>query len=158
MSVSLWLRLGIPHVLVVRVRICAPDARQVDHRAWSFVGRCSWPAASRGHKRELSGFLVAHPVPLPCSKTPAEPERPDRSGFPMLPPHPTRRRLRRSHDFEAYHRASVPAVYASRVMLPSPMQDSLPAGGLRLCREGVEPSGSHERFQVTSFLLSRTLS
>jgi hypothetical protein len=73
---------------------------------------------------------------------PGRTEKPDHSGFPMLPPHPTRRRLRRSHDFEANHRASVPAVYASRVTLPSPMQDSLPAGGLRLCREGVEPSGS----------------
>ena len=33
------------------------------------------------------------------------------------------------------------AVYASRATSPPPMQDSLPAGGLRLYREGVEPSG-----------------
>lgn len=93
-------------------------------------------------KRNLSGFLMTRPEPLPCSETPAEPVFLAIVAFPMLPPDPTRRRLQRSHDFGANHRASVPAVYASRVTLPSPMQDSLPAGGLRLCREGVEPSGS----------------
>ena len=105
-------------------------------------GRCSVPAFPCGHKRDLSGFLVSHPVPLPCSETPAEPVSLAIAAFPVLPPDPTRRRLQHDRDFEAGHRASVPAVYASRVTLPSPMQDSLPAGGLRLCREGVEPSGS----------------
>ncbi len=42
------------------------------------------------------------------------------------------------------------------------MQDSLPADGLRLCREGVEPLDHYERFQVTSFppefILSQGLS
>ena len=32
-------------------------------------------------------------------------------------------------------------VYASRPALPLAMQDSVPAGGLRLCRAGVEPAG-----------------
>jgi hypothetical protein len=37
------------------------------------------------------------------------------------------------------------------------MQDSLPAGGLRLCREGVEPSGSLRKVSgYISILLSRT--
>ncbi|HME21872.1 MAG TPA: hypothetical protein VKI44_11075, partial [Acetobacteraceae bacterium] len=40
---------------------------------------------------------------------------------------------------------------------PSPMQDSLPAGGLRLYREGVEPSGSLRKVSgYVSILLSRT--
>jgi hypothetical protein len=125
------------------VLACALPIRQVDNRAWSFVQ----PAllvrlVSYGHGRDLSGSLVTPPVPLPCSKTPAEPVFLAIAAFPMLPPDPTRRRLQRLHDFEANHRASVPAVYASRATLTSPMQDSLPAGGLRLYREGVEPSGS----------------
>ena len=37
------------------------------------------------------------------------------------------------------------AAYASRAASPPPMQGSLPAGGLRLCREGVEPSGSQRK-------------
>jgi hypothetical protein len=59
----------------------------------------------------------------------------------MLPPVPTRRRLQREHDIGAQPRALVSAAYASRAASPPPMQGSLPAGGLHLCREGVEPSG-----------------
>jgi transposase len=41
--------------------------------------------------------------------------------------------------------------------LPPPMQGSLPAGGLRLCREGVEPSGSLRKVSdLHALLLSRT--
>lgn len=64
------------------------------------------------------------------------------TAVPMLPPVPTLRRLQREHDFEAYPRALISAAYASRTTLPPPMQGSLPAGGLRLYREGVQPSGS----------------
>ena len=35
------------------------------------------------------------------------------------------------------------------------MQDSLPAGGLRLCRAGVEPAGSLREVSVHGILLSR---
>ncbi len=62
----------------------------------------------------------------------------------MLPPVPTRRRLQQEHDFEAYPGLQS-AAYASRAASPPPMQGSLPAGGLRLCREGVEPSGSQRK-------------
>jgi hypothetical protein len=59
----------------------------------------------------------------------------------MLPPVPTRRRLQREPNLGAQPRALISAAYASRAALPLPMQGSLPAGGLRLYREGVEPSG-----------------
>src|SRR5208337_609274 len=46
---------------------------------------------------------------------------------------------------------------ASRATSPPPMQDSLPAGGLRLYREGVEPSGPLRKVSGHIFLLpSRT--
>ncbi|SFQ35373.1 hypothetical protein SAMN05216330_1313 [Bradyrhizobium sp. Ghvi] len=38
-----------------------------------------------GHKRDLSGFLVTHPVPLPCSETPAEPVNLTIAAFPVRP-------------------------------------------------------------------------
>ena len=38
--------------------------------------------------------------------------------------------------------ASPPVVYASSRSLPNGLQHSLPAGGLHLCRTGVEPAGS----------------
>ncbi len=53
------------------------------------------------------------------------------------------------------HAASSPAVYASRRALPHAMQDSLPAGGLRLCRAGVEPAGPRRKVSVHDILLSR---
>ena len=51
--------------------------------------------------------------------------------------------------------ASSPAVYASRRALPHAMQDSLPAGGLRLCRAGVEPAESLREVSAHVILLSR---
>ena len=53
--------------------------------------------------------------------------------------------------------ASSPAVYASRRALPHAMQDSLPAGGLRLYRAGVEPAGSRRKVSDHLILLSRSL-
>ena len=50
----------------------------------------------------------------------------------------------------------MPAAYASRTTLPPPMQGSLPAGGLHLYREGVEPSGSLRKVSdLHVFLLSK---
>ena len=51
--------------------------------------------------------------------------------------------------------ASPPAVYASRRALPHAMQHSLPAGGLRLCRAGVEPAGSRCKVSAHRILLAR---
>ncbi len=73
---------------------------------------------------------------------PARTGIPRRNGFPDAAPAPNTAKASARHDFEAHDTASLPAVYASRAPLPPPMQNSLPAGGLRLCREGVEPSGS----------------
>ena len=55
--------------------------------------------------------------------------------------------------YRGSHRASASAVYASRATSPPPMQDSLPAGGLRLYREGVEPSGSLRKVSDQCFIL-----
>ena len=76
--------------------------------------------------------------------------------LPVLPPGPTHRRLQREHDIGAQPRALVSAAYASRAPLPTPMQGSLPAGGLRLCREGVEPSGTRWKVSDYIILLPRT--
>jgi hypothetical protein len=106
----------------------------------------------RGRKQELSGFLATHPVPLPCSTTPAEPTRPHLLAvLPVLPSGPVDRRPQRVLNLEAFHTALASAAYASRAALPPPMQGSLPAGGLRLYREGVEPPGSLRR--VSDYIL-----
>jgi hypothetical protein len=95
-----------------------------------------------GRERDLSGSPAIRPVALRRPKTPDDPSCLAMAAGRVLPPGPTHRRRRQDHDIGANPAASPPAVYASRVTLPPPMQDSLPAGGLRLCRAGVEPAGS----------------
>jgi hypothetical protein len=56
------------------------------------------------------------------------------------------------YRFRGYRGASASAVYASRVMLPSPMQDSLPAGWLAFTGRESNPLGRGERFP--SFYIS----
>ena len=56
------------------------------------------------------------------------------------------------YRFRGYRGASAPAVYASRVMLPSPMQDSLPAGWLAFTGRESNPLDRGERFP--SFYIS----
>ena len=47
------------------------------HQAWNtWSAGVPCPACcTRGRVRDLTGFLAIHPMPLPCSKTPAEPAR-----------------------------------------------------------------------------------
>ncbi len=66
---------------------------------------------------------------------------------PILPPHPTKRRLQHDHDLEANFTASASAVYASRTASPLPMQDSLPAGWLAFAGRELTPLDQIERFQ-----------
>jgi Putative transposase len=63
------------------------EARQA-WNTWSAGVPC--PACrTRGRVRDLTGFLATHPMPLPCSKTPAEPTRPRLSRSCQHRPRPT---------------------------------------------------------------------
>ena len=119
---------------------------------------CWHPLSSvlaHGQEQDLPGSLATHPVTLRRSTTPDDPLRLTDNGASGTAP--TRLTMKASSidDFEAYPAASSPAVYASRRALPHAMQDSLPAGGLRLCRAGVEPAGSRRKVSVHDILLSR---
>ena len=122
-------------------------------------GRCSTgdPTcrfAARGRERDLPGSQAIHPVPLPRSSTPAEPTTPRHlTVSSMLPPRFPRRRLQRLMNFGALSRgfgtcclrfkngvATIPARLASGWLA-------------RLCREGVEPSGSLQKVSVRLILL-----
>jgi hypothetical protein len=121
-----------------------PERRRTVSGPGGFGQPVSPPPAVRVWAR--AGSLRFPGVPSHTSARLSDPGRTSRTSpfavLPMLPPGPTRRRLQRAHDFGAQPRASVSAAYASRATLPPPMQGSLPAGGLRLYREGVEPSGT----------------
>src|SRR5262245_65108480 len=65
---------------------------------------------------------------------------------PVLPLPTRRQRLQRDVNIGATAGASAPAVYASRVVLPPPMQDSLPAGWLTFAERESNPLDRDERF------------
>jgi hypothetical protein len=73
----------------------------------------------------------------------------------MLPLPFRQQRLQRL-SYRGYRGASAPAVYASRMMLPPPMQDSLPAGWLAFAGRELNPLDCDERFPsgYILFLLS----
>jgi len=105
---------------------------------------------SRGRERDLPGFQAVHPVPLPRSRTPAESTIP-RLFVGLVDAAPASRTAKASacQLFRGYHAASAPAAYASRMVLPPPMQSSLPAGWLAFTGRESNPLDRFERFQIT---------
>jgi hypothetical protein len=99
---------------------------------------------------------VTRPVPLPCSKTPAEPVILAIAAFPMLPPHPTQRRLQRLHDFEAATGLQYPLSTLHERRCRRPCKTRFRLAGSASTGRVLNPLGHDERFQVTSILLSRT--
>src|SRR6202035_5291606 len=55
-----------------------PTGPEEARQAWNTLSAgVPCPACGpRGRVRDLTGFLATHPMPLPCSKTPAEPTKP----------------------------------------------------------------------------------
>ena len=100
---------------------------------------------SRGREWNISGSQAIHPVPLLRSKTPAESRSLAVTVSSMLPLLFRRQRLQR-WSYRGYRGASAPAVYASRGMLPLPVQDSLPAGWLAFTGGELNPLDCDERF------------
>ena len=122
----------------VRGRRSAPDElggspSGLEH----LISRRSLPGMS--HPWARAGSRRFPGDPSHASALLQDPGRVDRTSplavLPTPPPAYPNRRPQRAQNIEA-------AVYASRETSPPPMQNSLPAGGLRLFREGVEPSGS----------------
>jgi len=81
---------------------CSPKRSRCLRRSFIGPGAFGQPVSpvpaycARGRVRDLSGCLTFHPMPLPCSKTPAEPTSPRLVAvLPMLPPAQEHRRPRR---------------------------------------------------------------
>ncbi len=143
----------------VRVRPRAlPPPRRRRQRTGVWISR--WPSLSsffaHGQGQDLPGSLAIRPVTLRRSTTPDDPLRLASHGASGTAP--TRLTMKASsvYPFRGFFSAaSSPAVYASRRALPLAAQDSLPAGGLRLYRTGVEPAGSLRKVSAHGILLSR---
>ena len=136
----------------------APIAVQARRRAGVFVVHAGRPLSSvlaHGQGQDLPGSLAIHPVTLRRSTTPDDPSRLAVSGASGTAPGRLTPKASSFRPISRLRDASSPAVYASRRALPHAMQDSLPAGGLRLCRAGVEPAGSLREVSGHLILLSR---
>lgn len=71
----LWFRLQAPRapprfVFAAALLTGLEEARQA--RAVGQPASQNPACCARGRERDLSGFLAIHPMPLPCSETPAE--------------------------------------------------------------------------------------
>ena len=94
-----------------------------------------------GQMRDLPGCLATHPMTSRRSRDPGRPVAPRRDGASGAAPGNATARAS-SLELSGLNSGALSSpVYASRPALPLAMQDSVPAGGLRLCRAGVEPAG-----------------
>ena len=143
----LFVSLPGPTLILLASCLAACAALPEGRRGLPGQGHCSTgdPTAgllSRGRERDLPGFQAIRPVPLPRSRTPAEPTIPRLLTVPsVLPPLFRQRRLQRinisglSRGFSTRCLRFKNGVATTHARLAS--------GWLaRLCREGVEPSGS----------------
>ena len=126
------------------------DGRCLPGRGHCLAGDPIAGVFSRGRERDLPGFQAVHPVPLPRSSTPAESTIP-RLFLGLVDAAPASQTAKASacQLFRGYRAASAPAAYASRMVLPPPLQSSLPAGWLAFTGRESNPLDRFERFQIT---------
>jgi hypothetical protein len=137
-----------------------PMRAEVALQAWD-DGSAGVPLAGiirAGRVRDLSGFLAVHPMPLPCSKTPAEPTGPRLVAvLPMLPPGTTHQRPQRVTSISRLNAGlqhPLPTLHERRCRRPCKARFRL--AGCAFAGRGLNPLDRSERFQVTFIPLSRT--
>ncbi len=113
------------------------------------------PAVLHGQCRASQVPRRAFPWLCGRSLTPDDPLRLALGGASGAAPAITKTKASTLRISRLHSVALPPAVYASRRALPRAMQHSLPAGGLRLCRAGVEPAGSRCKVSTHRILLAR---
>src|SRR6201987_5141192 len=140
-------------VRVSQLPLALPEGRRGAFRARSIVQPTtpSVSLLSRGRERDLSGSQAIHPVPLPRSKTPAEPTIPRHWRFRRCCP-----RFFDSEGFSVRTISGLPRGFSTCCLRftngVATIHAKLASGWLAgLYREGVEPSGS--RRKVSDFVL-----
>ena len=142
---------------IVRVRCRAPGDVRAHRRARSFVHPALQGPGLFRTGDDGTSQVPWRPLPRLC---PALRPRPNRSRLAMssrsmLPPDPTRRRLRRFHDFEAATGLQRPLSTLHERRCRRPCKTRFRLAGSAFAGRASNPLGRFERFQVTSILLSR---
>ena len=136
----------------------------------AFGGSVTLPAAGYDYSSDwtplLAGLSPAGMTTSLAARSPRFPGDPSRAfasfqdpgrtndtspnyGFVDAVPAPFTARASAYWKSRGYHAASAPAAYASRVVLPPPMQSSLPAGWLAFTGRELNPLDRYKRFQIT---------
>ena len=142
---------------IVRVRCRAPGDVRAHRRARSFVHPALQGPGLFRTGDDGTSQVPWRPLPRLC---PALRPRPNwsrlaMSSRSMLPPDPTRRRLRRFHDFEAATGLQRPLSTLHERRCRRPCKTRFRLAGSAFAGRASNPLGRFERFQVTSILLSR---
>jgi len=157
LPVAYWFAPG-PHAILLWFVLAvagAPGRPEVPSRA-RIIGQPVIPIAG-GLRVDVSGISQVPRRSILCL-CPAPGPRPDRCSLAnsrlhrCCPCSLRKQRLQRNDNIEAYDAALAPAVYASRAMLPPPMQDSLPAGWLAFTGRASNPLDRDERFPIATSL------
>ena len=152
-----------PHTLllcscIAEALLTGPEEARQAWNTWS-AGVPRPACRTRGRVRDLTGFLATHPMPLLCSKTPAEPTKPR-----LLRPCQHRPRPTQTEGLSLYIISRLTQGFSIRCLR---FTSDVAAAHARLAsgwRAAPLPGGSRTlwiaskgfRFQVTSILLSRT--
>ena len=130
--------------------LTSPEEACQARNSWS-VGVPSPACCAHGRERDLTGFLAIHPMPLPCSKTPAEPTRPRLLAvLPTPPPGYPRRRPQLVHNIEANTGLQHPLSTLHERCCRRPCKTRFRLAGCASTGRGSNPLDRRERFQVTS--------
>ena len=140
----------------LRARRGAPDGRRVPVGPGALFSRRSRAGSSRTGANGTSQAPWS-PIPRLCR---APRPRSNRSSspiadFPVLPPGPTHRRLRREHDFEADTRLQRPLSTLHDAVADTRARTRFRLAGCASAGRVSNPLGHDERFPITSFPLSR---
>jgi len=150
---SLWFRSQAPRAPPVFVfaeaLLTSPEEACQARNSWS-AGVPRPACCAHGRERDLTGFLAIHPMPLPCSKTPAEPTRPRLLAvLPTPPPGYPRRRPQLVHNIEANTGLQHPLSTLHERRCRRPCKTRFRLAGCASTGRGSNPLDRCERFQAT---------
>ena len=104
---------------------------------------------TRGRVRGLTGSLAIHPVPLPCSRTPAEPTKPRLWRSCRCCPRAPKTEDLSDNNFEANTRLQHPLSTLQERRRRRPCKTRFRLAGCAFAGRGSNPLDRFERFQVT---------
>jgi hypothetical protein len=130
--------------------VCSGSLRCTEQGASTrpLISQGAHQALSTGRTQDLSGYRQTCPCLCHALRFRSAQTNLAASDWPDTAPTPNKMKAPTRMISELNDAASTFAVYASRTPLPTPMQDSLPAGWLAFTGRELNPLGLYERFHI----------